>query len=59
MLGSIYHRTLKFLKSHFELENVKILASFLQLHNGRHYVTKSVNHYFYCMVFYLSQMHVM
>ena len=35
MLNSIYHRTLKL----FSRENVKILLYFMQLYNGRHYVT--------------------
>ena len=43
MLDSIYHLTLKLhfhsiYKSHFWLDNVKVLPSFTQLYNGRHYV---------------------
>ena len=51
MLDSIYHMTLKLLKqsgksdhseiekSHFWRGKVKILLSFTQRYNGRHYVT--------------------
>ena len=46
MLDSIYHMTLKLLKKSLSwCENVKILPSFMQRYNGRHYVTHySVNH---------------
>ena len=43
MLNSVYHMTpldQHDLKSHFWLENVKILLSFTQHYNGRHYVTQ-------------------
>ena len=38
MLDSIYHMTLKYLKSHFWCENVKSFPYFTQRYNGRHYV---------------------
>ena len=37
MLNSIDHVTLKLLKSYFWRDNVKILPSFTQRCNGRHY----------------------
>ena len=40
MLDSIYHMTLKLLKNHiFGVNHVKILPSFMQRYNGRHYAT--------------------
>ena len=40
MLDYIYHMTLKLLKKHiFWGESVKILPSFMQLYDGRHYIT--------------------
>ena len=40
MLDSIYHKDIKITYIlHFWRENVKILSSFTQNHNGRHYVT--------------------
>ena len=47
ILDSIYHMTLKLLNNHILSENVKILLSFLQLYNGHHYVTKSINHWWF------------
>ena len=45
MLDSIYHMTLKYLKSYFSLENINIFPSFTQNYNGCYYVCqKSVNH---------------
>ena len=38
MLDSIYHMTLKILKSHFRRENVKNLRSFKQRYIGRHII---------------------
>ena len=39
MLGSIYHMTLKLIKNVNLREKVKILPSFTQHYNGRHYTT--------------------
>ena len=39
ILDSIYYRTSKLLKNCIWRENVKILQSFMQCYNGRHYVT--------------------
>ena len=37
LLDSIYHKTWKYLKSHFWRDNVKILPYFMQIYNGQHY----------------------
>ena len=37
MLNSIYHMDSNYLRSHFWREIVKILVSFTQPNNGRHY----------------------
>ena len=40
MLDSVYHMTLKLLKKyHFWCENIKLLPSFTQRYNGRHFTT--------------------
>ena len=38
MLDSIYHRTLKYLKSYFGCENINILPTFMLSYNGFHYI---------------------
>ena len=39
MLDSIYHMTLKILNNHiFTVKTSKILPSFMQRYNGRHYI---------------------
>ena len=60
MLDSVYHITLKLIKSYFWRENFKILPSLEQCYNGRHYVALRickplVVYQFYCMVLYHSQ----
>ena len=61
MLDSIYHMTLKLIKSHiFRRENIKILRSFMQCYKGHHFVTliickPQVVYLFYCMALYHSQ----
>ena len=61
LLDSIFHMTLKLHKNRiFCCENVKILPSFTQRYNERHYITlvvckPLVVYRFYCMVLYHSQ----
>ena len=58
MLDSIYHMTLKLLKSCiFGIKNVKILSSFTQRNNGRHYtMLLNLVYRIYCTALYHSQM---
>ena len=51
LFDSIYHMTLNCLIIAFWRENGKMLPSFPQRYNGRHYVTKSINHWWFIDLF--------